>query len=790
MALNPTYSVGTVSVSAGGSIVTGIGTLWLAAGVQAGDIFERAGLTATIASVTSNTSLTLARAWPGTAVSGSSYEIRFTPDSTRVLASARQVVELLDGGNLPALSDLPSAGNMLPYFIGPGAAALTPITSVGREILAQATPQAVRAALGLTGYAGAGIRIQGVVANIGALPATGNTVGDAYLVGANLYVWGGSAPWVNAGSVTGPAGLDGVQIYQSRAAAAAQLPNVSSSVNEALVRNGSSLEVRSRTATTDDPLFTTSPQWGVVQRQDSTASNLRSVRYFGSRQAAIQNAADIPSNTYVIMTQEGTALVMRGRSNSSDDPLFDTEPYWGVVQRQDSAAEAVARSAALADKAAQADLEQEVFARTALLSPDGAGLTIGDPFGFLLAEFLSNGGLRTAAFDLSGTGDSFALLDPFGFVGLEFQDGVLSVMGEPVLPPVDAEYQRTGLMLRGSQPLMRWRGARARMLSGQGRARVLCLGDSNTAGDAVAPGVRLREAAYPARLAELLDRVYGASGDGFCGNAGILSAIDTTYDPRLSFGAGWVVSGAVSVGGTMFSNASTSNALTFTPRDAWERCEIIFAGIAAGAVDLSAGGATSRHDIPAGGMVSVSFDAGALASRQLSVMRVSGEIHVAAILPHSSIRPRVEVINAGRTGWASADLIDAATFYAPGAALSSVAADLVLIEIGLNDFNTGISPTVYGNRLRTLVGLCPVMADVVVMSSVSPEQASRVYPWSDYLDQMREVCAERELSFIDISVAMGDRSQVVAAGLTNDGLHPNRAGLAEKAHVASKLITF
>ena len=528
----------------------------------------------------------------------------------------------------------------------------------------------------------------------------------------------------------------------------------------------------------------------MVQRQDSTASNLRSVRYFGSRQAAIQNAADIPSNTYVIMTQEGTALVMRGRSNSSDDPLFDTEPYWGVVQRQDSAAEAVARSAALADKAAQADLEQEVFARTALLSPDGAGLTIGDPFGFLLAEFLSNGGLRTAAFDLSGTGDSFALLDPFGFVGLEFQDGVLSVMGEPVLPPVDAEYQRTGLMLRGSQPLMRWRGARARMLSGQGRARVLCLGDSNTAGDAVAPGVRLREAAYPARLAELLDRVYGASGDGFCGNAGILSAIDTTYDPRLSFGAGWVVSGAVSVGGTMFSNASTSNALTFTPRDAWERCEIIFAGIAAGAVDLSAGGATSRHDIPAGGMVSVSFDAGALASRPLSVMRVSGEIHVAAILPHSSIRPRVEVINAGRTGWASADLIDAATFYAPGAALSSVAADLVLIEIGLNDFNTGISPTVYGNRLRTLVGLCPVMADVVVMSSVSPEQASRVYPWSDYLDQMREVCAERELSFIDISVAMGDRSQVVAAGLTNDGLHPNRAGLAEKAHVASKLITF
>ena len=37
MALNPTYSVGTISVSAGGTIVTGAGTLWMAGEVRAGD---------------------------------------------------------------------------------------------------------------------------------------------------------------------------------------------------------------------------------------------------------------------------------------------------------------------------------------------------------------------------------------------------------------------------------------------------------------------------------------------------------------------------------------------------------------------------------------------------------------------------------------------------------------------------------------------------------------------------------------------------------------------------------
>lgn len=210
MPLNPTYSAGTASVASGGTVVTGSGTLWLVAGVQAGDIFERAGLTATIASVTSNTSLTLARPWPGGVASGSAYEIRYTPDATRVLASARQVVELLDGGTLPALADLPSEANMLPYFTGPGVADVTPLSSVGRAILAQTTPQAVREQLGLAGYAGAGVRIQGVVANTGALPATANTIGDAYLVGSNLYVWSGTAPWVNAGAIGGPRGPEGI----------------------------------------------------------------------------------------------------------------------------------------------------------------------------------------------------------------------------------------------------------------------------------------------------------------------------------------------------------------------------------------------------------------------------------------------------------------------------------------------------------------------------------------------------------------------------------------------------
>ncbi len=92
MPLNPTYSVGTVSVSAGGNIVTGIGTQFVAAGIQQGDVFECAGLTVTIGGVESATELTLVKPWPGSAVSGSGYEVRYTPDASRVMAASRLAI--------------------------------------------------------------------------------------------------------------------------------------------------------------------------------------------------------------------------------------------------------------------------------------------------------------------------------------------------------------------------------------------------------------------------------------------------------------------------------------------------------------------------------------------------------------------------------------------------------------------------------------------------------------------------------------------------------------------------
>lgn len=121
MALLSDYTAGTVSVANGGTTVTGVGTGWSAAQFKEGDWFIANGWVNVIASVASNTSLTLTAPYQGTTLATQPYRLRYMSDGSRSSAQARELINMLGGsGNIEAFAGLTGAANKIPMFTGPG----------------------------------------------------------------------------------------------------------------------------------------------------------------------------------------------------------------------------------------------------------------------------------------------------------------------------------------------------------------------------------------------------------------------------------------------------------------------------------------------------------------------------------------------------------------------------------------------------------------------------------------------------------------------------------------------
>lgn len=145
------YITGTVSVTAGSAVVTGNGTGWDTSGLVAG-ILGVNGIAVPVASIDSDTQITLALEWPGASASGQEYWITYdTEPGQQTVANAQRLAEYIARLNNPALAAAagvtPSANKVL-LFTGTNTATLIDLEDLiqGVKFDAEVTTLAGRAA--------------------------------------------------------------------------------------------------------------------------------------------------------------------------------------------------------------------------------------------------------------------------------------------------------------------------------------------------------------------------------------------------------------------------------------------------------------------------------------------------------------------------------------------------------------------------------------------------------------------------------------------------------------------
>ncbi|UXT48826.1 hypothetical protein FY136_06050 [Agrobacterium tumefaciens] len=149
------YNTGTATVAANSKTVTGTGTNWLSTvggltAIKAGDKFGiHVGRPIIIASVDSNTQLTLEDNWPGPAQTNAAYRIELTSPDVIAVEALRRMLGSLSSGVLYGLSQLPSTPSKALTIDENGSAALADMGATGKSLLASLNSSAAYGVLGV-----------------------------------------------------------------------------------------------------------------------------------------------------------------------------------------------------------------------------------------------------------------------------------------------------------------------------------------------------------------------------------------------------------------------------------------------------------------------------------------------------------------------------------------------------------------------------------------------------------------------------------------------------------------
>lgn len=360
---------------------------------------------------------------------------------------------------------------------------------------------------------------------------------------------------------------------------------------------------------------------------------------------------------------------------------------------------------------------------------------------------------------------------------------------------------RTGLALNLGTPvqgggvdnLAKFKAARAAVLGGSRFSRILCAGDSTTAGHGADTNGTLAAAfpkAYPARMAEYLttNGIPARSCSMGDGNAASLTAF-AAYDVRNSFGSavGWAIQTASSIGaGLIRAGSTTVDRWIKSFPGTWDTIEIVYINIAAGNcsvfIDGGASAIGSFAPTAGGGTTGTPQRATITVPRgvhsTVEILRNTGtNIYISSVEVYDSQSKEMLVYNCGWASAKSTDLVVTDASYRTLNMIQFMQPDLMILNIGINDYPTTSQATFEAN-VALLVNAARITGDVILDV---PNPRSATANQAAFRGYIQGLAANFNTPLVDLQLAppagLGDYATASANGDINiDGIHPTGQG--------------
>ncbi len=341
--------------------------------------------------------------------------------------------------------------------------------------------------------------------------------------------------------------------------------------------------------------------------------------------------------------------------------------------------------------------------------------------------------------------------------------------------------------------LSNWRKCKGLVRAGQGSCVVLEVGDSTTRGEHSSPtGGSPNDNgaiyyAHSARVAAALSSLgLSVNTESILGGSNYSQTNLLASDPRLGMGSSWSLFNSSQTAGGQFFQASTStNSLSFTPLSSVDTVKICYAqGTGNGTFTYNVDGGSTLATINSNGANAYicSTSTVSLAAHTINVNEVSGNVFIGSIQAWNSTVSQVRYLNAGWGGSTAANWNQSTAGYNPFPTIAAIAPTLTIINLGINDWVTGVSASSFQASLHTLVVQARLSGDVVLcVPAPSSTSSASAANQAAIVSAIYAEAANDNVPVVDWTYRFGSYTAANALGEYWDVLHPNYIGQADMA---------